>query len=184
MKKVLALVLVLGMASLANAGLVISVGGVANPTAPIELKPSQEITLDIHSDGLDANPQPMALVLEGPGMFKSAGQFVGSVAGVSELYTDQADLLAFINDPVDGLGFNAMIVLYANYVMGGPGNLPVGPVVDGIVFHCEAPGDVLLSLVDFDTMEVVDTQLIRQIPEPMTMSLLALGGLGLLRRRR
>jgi hypothetical protein len=51
------------------------------------------------------------------------------------------------------------------------------------VFHCEGEGDVTLILVDHETGEVVDTQVIHQVPEPMSLALLGLGGLVLFRKR-
>ncbi len=64
--------------------------------------------------------------------------------------------------------------------------LPVGTLVDNIIFHCEVPGDVTLTLVgDYENgIEVLDTQIIHQLPEPMTMCLLGLGGLFLRRRSK
>jgi hypothetical protein len=51
MKKVLVLLLVFGLASVANATLQISVNGVQNPAdSDITLEPSQEVILDIWTD--------------------------------------------------------------------------------------------------------------------------------------
>jgi hypothetical protein len=66
-----------------------------------------------------------------------------------------------------------------------------GKLVDEIDFHCEAMGDVTLTLVgiydpgtgEAPTLTVMDTQIIHQIPEPMTLALLGLGGLFLRRRK-
>lgn len=65
-----------------------------------------------------------------------------------------------------------------------PITLPLGRVIDGIKFHCEAIGDVMLILMDVD-LNVLDTQVIHQIgiPEPMTFAFLGLGGLFLCRRK-
>jgi len=79
-------------------------------------------------------------------------------------------------------------------------------LMQGLMFHCDEPTDVTISLVaagqgitrlEYDAYknvigqtviyapgQVLDTILVHQIPEPMTMSLLGLGGLALLRRRR
>ena len=61
-----------------------------------------------------------------------------------------------------------------------------GTLVDLIGFECLAAGDALVTLygsADTNTWTAVDTVTIHQIPEPMTMALLGLGGL-LLRRRK
>jgi len=57
-----------------------------------------------------------------------------------------------------------------------------GVVVDGIIFHCEAPGDVVVQLIDLNTGIEYGTFTIHQVPEPMTIGLLGLGGLFLRRR--
>lgn len=59
----------------------------------------------------------------------------------------------------------------------------IGVVAD-FEFHCEvAPGDVLVQLYDSDMITVLDSLTIHQIPEPATMLLLGLGGLFLRRRK-
>jgi hypothetical protein len=58
-----------------------------------------------------------------------------------------------------------------------------GKLVDEIIFHCTGGGDTVLTLVTADLQVVEDIQIIHNIPEPMTIALLALGGL-LLRRRK
>jgi len=69
-----------------------------------------------------------------------------------------------------------------------PGNTP--PVSPGsqfeIGFHCLAPGDVTITLWGdaWDTAgPPIDTLVIHQIPEPVTIGLLGLGGLFLRRRK-
>jgi len=79
-------------------------------------------------------------------------------------------------------------------------------LMQGLMFHCDEPTDVTISLVAagqgitrleyndakqvigqttiYAAGTVLDTIIVHQIPEPMTMSLLGLGGLALLRRRR
>jgi len=50
------------------------------------------------------------------------------------------------------------------------------------VFHCDGPGMVVISLLDTGG-NVMDTITVSQIPEPMTVALLGLGGLFLRRRK-
>jgi len=49
-------------------------------------------------------------------------------------------------------------------------------------FHCDGPGIVVITLLDTDGV-VLDTITVSQIPEPMTVALLGLGGLFLRRRK-
>ena len=49
--------------------------------------------------------------------------------------------------------------------------------------HCEGEGDVYIDLISLDRQTVYDSIIVHQIPEPMTIILLGLGGL-LLRRRK
>jgi hypothetical protein len=67
--------------------------------------------------------------------------------------------------------------------------IPAGTVLyDEIVFTCLAVGDVTLYLLDAPDGEqasiIYDTVVVHQIPEPITIVLLGLGGLLALRRRK
>jgi len=50
-------------------------------------------------------------------------------------------------------------------------------------FHCDGPGIVTISLIDSGTGATIDTITVTQVPEPMTVALLGLGGLFLRRRK-
>jgi len=58
----------------------------------------------------------------------------------------------------------------------------------GVMFHCDEDTDVTLNLYEqvngAQVETLADSITFNQTPEPMTMALLGLGGLGLLRRRR
>jgi hypothetical protein len=75
-------------------------------------------------------------------------------------------------------------------ILGPFAKLDTGPynanmlLIRSYIFHCEGQGDVTLVLVDYETGEVVDTQVIHQIPEPMTLALLGLGALVMARSRK
>jgi hypothetical protein len=58
-----------------------------------------------------------------------------------------------------------------------------GLLIDGIVFNPEDWGVSVVGLFDGNNGELLDTQTIYHIPEPMTIVLLGLGGL-LLRRKK
>jgi len=182
MKKLLVLALVLSMATMANAGLQISVGGVQDVTeAEVTLVPSGELVLDIWTDaqietGIGEGYFAMLASMQG-------GTIAGGIPAVwSILLYD------------DALGNGIMVPEGHNGVFGVVATPPatVFPagmtLIDGIMFHCEGPGDVIVTLfaLDGDTGEllgILDTVVVHQIPEPITMTLLGLGGLFLRRRK-
>ena len=196
MKKLLVVLMVLGMASMANAMLQISVNGQLDvPDTAISLLPSQSVMIDIHGVAPETlTPIDQWLIVEGP----------GTVAGGVLLYGGNGSVL---KGPIDGtwpppddvvigwlqgLGYQTNQAYYMNFVemtTSAPPSM-LGKLVDEIILHCEGPGEVLLTLANiYDdgmgtvTITVSDTQLIHQIPEPITVALLGLGGLFLRRRK-
>ena len=183
MKNILIVLTVLAMASAANATLMISVNGVVNPDdTTIELLPSQHAVIDIHGD---AQTPPGVFVLG-----VSAGD-LGKLdpTGGTILYLGNKVELHFEDAPdvAGGLGIDNPLVLVMLTDV-SPTPLPLeGLLVDNIDFHCtglidDQPTDVTLMLFD-GLGNLLDTQVIHQIPEPMTMVLLGLGGLFLRRRK-
>jgi hypothetical protein len=175
MKKLLVLVMVLAMASLASATLKISVDGVVDPLdSSINLLQSQTVVLDVHSDGQDLADAPGFMVIVGPGMV--------SLDSAVNLVNPSAPPMFWEGDPADGAVFMDFVIPGSTIPL-----LPVGTLADGIIFHCEGLGDVTISLyLDRSGIggifQLMDQQIIHQIPEPVTVALLGLGGL-LLRRR-
>jgi hypothetical protein len=203
MKKLLVLMLVLGMASIANAGLIdiqiVSYGQQTSATEPIpptdyiEIYPSDWVDLDI----VYIEPAPwilggMALdiVLEGPGrldlsdLTEPAGAWDPGMHWITEQVPGQVYTIDFgMLNGVPGMGEPAI-------------------ALDHILVHCEDEGDVYVYLIpNYNTNMMVTAEMnpntgdmgevaygpgvyIKQIPEPMTVCLLGLGGLLLLRRRR
>jgi hypothetical protein len=195
MKKILALLLVLAVAQVASAGFMISVNGVPNPTAPVVLAPSGHATIDIHGVGNTGATTELYLVCQGPGML-AGGTIVypGTFPVPCEISTKSAAAYEagwegwLWGGEVGETGFGLLGVTWATYAVIGstvnPQPLLNGLLADGIDFHCEAVGPVTLSLWSFgETYVLYDTQEIIQTPEPITMSLLGLGGLALIRRR-
>ncbi len=173
MKKLLALLLVLGLASTANALVVQlsyndAIDGPENVTE-VTVYPSDYFEFDVHSDG-DNIAYDEWVTVSGPAsgftqangvIHAAAGQdaFILDVGRPGYLWVEAADL----SDPFDSID---------------PGKHFSWEL------HCEGPGDVIIELRTFDDFEILqDTIIVHQIPEPASMLLLGLGGL-LLRRRK
>jgi len=187
MKKLLVLMLVLGLASVANAiTLKISVDGIVDPPdSEINVCPSGHLDLDIWCGGFTGaggvDNTFWALVVD-----TASGTITGGV-----VISPPAPTLTTVD------GQSAVEVFYPGLnpgedgpwggIAGGPTEVtPAGVYVDEFEFHCIAPGDAIIRLVgstDFENWVVLDTQVIHQVPEPASMLLLGLGGL-LLRRRK
>jgi hypothetical protein len=184
MKKLVALILVLGFSSLANAGLIFTVNGEPQPEE-ISLTPSETITLDLH---LAQDQKMWGFTLD----------YV--------LSNDQAEFVWDSIEFPDGDKFylNAkttrtepqMVSITASNFLSPAIDGPLD-LMDGLVIHCVEMTDVVLEVkaqsgTQFgpDGTEVIapgtvlHTLTIHQIPEPATMALLGLGGLFLLRRRK
>jgi len=182
MKKLLVVLTVLAMATVANAGLKISVNGVADPLdSTINLMPSQWVELDVSSDGLTNAIYPMYLTVAGLGSFdiEHAGGWARNfVVPPGHDPDEELDNIFFIN----------ATKIFMDFVIPGlPVPILVGTAADRIWFHCDGqPGDVTLTLygqIGQNPPVTFDTQIIHQIPEPITLALLGLGGLFLRRRK-
>jgi len=172
MKKLLVLTMVLVICSMANAMLKISVDGVVDPQQEIRIDASDYVTIDVYSDGILTSPaQDFFLIAEGPGAW-DVSKATNTVNPPG--YPDSVMIADWTmeNDVFLDLSILAIPIP----------PLPAGTLIDLITLHCEGPGDVLISLVG-STDGVLDTQIIHQIPEPMTIALLGLGGLFLRRRK-
>jgi hypothetical protein len=78
-------------------------------------------------------------------------------------------------DAINGYGYNLTASAF--------GEVPGGKEFD-LMYHCSGRGDVTIYLWDLLDVETPqDTIIVHQVPEPMTITLLGLGGL-LLRRRK
>jgi hypothetical protein len=188
MKKLLVLALVLSMATMASAGLQISINGQQEAEeATITVVPSGSVTLDIWTDSAISD------VLGGTGFYALAAPTSGGTLSGGILANATYWGCSIIQDaagagialPAGDNGPYGAIAIAPGYDV-----IPLGTTIfDGIAFHCEGPGDVVVSLymINGDTGELfgpaIDTVTIHQIPEPMTMALLGLGGLFLRRRK-
>jgi len=189
MKKLLVVLMVLSMATIANAGLQIGVNGVVDqPDTSVTVLPSDTVVLSIVDvQGQAASAFDAFLVIQGP----------GTIANGTLVYTYGLSAWT-IYDSSNDVGYLAGLqAMFDDYTIAQVGDLTLadtsdplhaiqGVLADNIVFHCDGPGEVLLTLCGLDgdgALFTMDTQVIHQIPEPMTMGLLGLGGLFLRRRK-
>jgi len=185
MKKLLVLFMVLGLTTMANAALQISVNGDPEPIdGAITLGPSDEIILDIWTDA-DLNPFEIItwqLIVD---------TSLGSITpGVALGYGDYGSPPETQNAPdvISPEGQEGIWGLASNLELTP---VPAGTVLfDQIVFHCEGDdfgAGTVISLMDAPEgvmgSILYDSVLIYQTPEPITIALLGLGGLFLRRRK-
>jgi len=159
MKKLLVLTLILAMASAANAVLVLSFNG-DTEVEVAQVAPSDDFTIDVYQD--TATYDEFWVDIQGD----------ASWSGNGTLYIPPAP---------------SQLVLSLDY---GWIHVSGNPTVDGdvgtwwdLTMHCDGPGDVTVDLYDSSGYILIDSLTIQQIPEPITVALLGLGGL-LLRRRK
>ena len=182
MKKMLLVVLtVLAMATVANAALTakISVNGVVDPPGTsIILMPSETAIIDIHAWN-NVSASSALLVMQGPGLLSKGQMWLWEQ---STFTMPSADFAGW-KEALEGMGYMGITQIADLDILDlvEPFTTPAGRVLDGVVFHCEAIGDVTLTVMDLD-MNPLDSQVIHQIPEPITMVLLGLGGLFLRRK--
>jgi len=190
MKKLLVLMLVLGVTSLASAALTlqISVNDEKNPVDSqyIITTPSCHLDLDIWTTA-DITPGVgegfLALTVQTSGATISGGAVAYPGEPGLAINDDAAGTVGIPPLPVGEQGVWGMIALSTLSL------IPAGSTLfDDIEFHCEAlTGDLTITLWDcgvgLDQAVYMDSVIVHQIPEPASMLLLGLGGL-LLRRRK
>jgi hypothetical protein len=177
MRKLLILMLVFGLASLANAAVLeLSVNGSTDGdgnVTEITIEISDTLLIDVYSN--TAAPAPDTF------------WFATSDNTKGEWYTETLTVYAAMGNAGTVTG---PYVYYGGDWWYGATNVfdpctPPGPGVwVDVVFHCLAEGDVFIHLYDAGGTTIEDSILIHQVPEPATIALLGLGSLFLLRRRK
>ena len=176
MRKLLILTVVLGMASLANAGLTLTVGG-GDAGDTITIATSDSIWIGIDAQNIPNPGQWMAFLAIAPGTSQAGGSWVGGNNNyippeIAAAYNYYSGYNPYYGD-----------MWFVNNSDGSPSSIAGSGLSADFEFHCDAEGDVIINLIDYSTGLLADTLLIHQVPEPITMALLGLGGL-LLRRRK
>jgi hypothetical protein len=192
MKKLLVLLVVLGFVSASSASVVGAVVDIqiAGGGHEITVTPSDTINLVItYNDTTNHSMWNLGVLIN----------VVGQTATLGDMST--------------GLVFNSALDTTMKTVVQSPPRIvipalmtagwgPVGTgsdlvVVSGITMHCDAIGDVVVTLSDYagdpsswtDTSDMFSVMygngvIIHQVPEPMTLMLLGLGSLFLVRRKK
>jgi len=171
MKKLVVLALVLSMATMASAALTV-VGAPAG-----DMTVGDTFTLSIYSDGATLANDDVQLSISGPGSLDLS-------AGIN--YQDGGLTVGDGFGWVDDIENGTMWMDFAKQAAGDPPVFPAimtGTALDGLVFTCTGEGDVTLTLFG-PANGTYDTVVITQVPEPITMTLLGLGGLFLRRRSK
>jgi hypothetical protein len=202
MKKLVALVVILLMTSVASADLVLTVDGNDNP-GEITIAPSTNLEIDLEVDEGYNQSYDLDLILSNnqavwiePVWVPPAGMTPGYWTNINfpSTYTQAPSTVASSSATVIRI-MGVMNTAQGDYTT-------VGDVImNELYLHCEEATDVTLTLVVHDDAgmlhyesdgmteiqytdgQILDTLVIHQIPEPATLALLGLGGL-LLRRRR
>jgi len=193
MKKLLTLLIIFGLASIANAGLVFTVNGAPQPDE-ITIGPSDIIELDLELDTGTITSYTVGYYLSNAKAELITDGASGSYPDITEPMTDIEFPAAF-----DFAGEISAGGTRSQYVQFGAGQFMSNPLeapqvlMKELYVHCLEPGDVVLNIyvegttiidgVTLTSGELLHTLTIHQIPEPMTIALLGLGGLFLRRRK-
>ena len=180
MKKLLVVLMVLSIATVANAGLQIGLNGVTGDHGAT-LAPAGTVTISIVSDGLTTSADTYVLMLDSP-QGATMVDLDNATDAVNANTPAGTSVMYLMGDPTTGGVFMDFSIVAVPIP-----NLPSGVIADQMILSYDTVvgvGNVTLTLWGDDTNTLFDTQVISQVPEPMTMGLLGLGGLFLRRRSK
>lgn len=167
MKKLLVLLLIIGMVSAANAAIMLSVDG---DTTQEEIDLLKDDTAVIGVYVTDAVYYEAFLT------FARVSEGGFELSNETSLWPWDPPIIIHPTPPDD-------FELYE--IFPPPDWTPVPGFWFTVDLTCMSAGvDVLVALIDPQMGDLIDTLTIHQIPEPMTLALLGLGGLFVLRRRK
>ena len=192
MKKLLVFILAFSMASIVSAAPVLSINGSTTVDEITLDAPSGYLTIDIHIDiGLIGGTLDIIL---------SNAQ--GSLDPTNMITNPNYSLMGLLDQPWDFAWVENVGSTPQSVSIGGgnfqTANGDVRWLMDNLVFHCEEDTDVIIQLfagaggvdydegggyVDIPVGTLIDSVIVHQVPEPMTIALLGLGGLFLRRRK-
>jgi len=179
MKRIVVILMVLSMVEVADSKLWLCMNDMVDPP-PITLIQNQTAKISIWGDGTEwGHPDSEAalfLTISGPGSLN----ILGATNAINTPGYDSS-IFIWLGDPADGAVFIDIVIPIEPFSY-------YGTVADNIFLNCDGVGDVTLSLYHDEVpvggqFLLVDTQVIHQIPEPITIALLGLGGLFLRRRK-
>jgi hypothetical protein len=150
----------------------ITVGGVIDPAGDIYITPNHTLSIGLWGDGAVEQGQYYLGIQAGdPGSFDIDNVVIPPGSPV---------VPSLFWDPVPGLNTPIVGLTYLDMTPEDPPYM--GQLIDNITFHCEGLGDVTMGLFDGNA-NLLDTQVVHQVPEPATIALLGLGAM-MLRRKR
>jgi len=175
MKKLVVLMLVLGLVTVANASLKIQVNGVTDPVG-LTVPTGSILTLAVVGDGGTAQPQDVALLPSLGSITGGTLVYTGSLSEIDNYVVgDGSGMAEFYNTAA---GTNAHAMIYANFANSTAG------VLSGTMFNAASfviNQQTTLKLLAGDGSSTFDSVVVN-VPEPITMALLGLGGLFIRRR--
>ena len=194
MKKFVTLLVVLGLASAANAGLLtgvqISVNGSLDVTE-ITIAPSTTLVIDVH---VVADQEGLGYLLISPddaaygAWYDDLGSYVTGKyengSGAGDGYPGEFAAKGDFPGSTARVDLGAPFGFGYDFIIAGSvttPQLPGGKAFE-YLYHCEAEGETIIWVLDEEGTEL-DRVTITQTPEPMTIALLGLGGLFLRRRK-